>query len=240
MEHNVNRRIGTSKPDGYVDGQKDLEPQREKRVRVRRCRDDFRPTGPTLMQIGCCCCCCCLHMIGAVIGTAVGITGAFMREAHLEPERRASDAARRTIGVALAVGLLGSVAIWCGLYAAEKFFGGNGEGVFIFLVLAPGFAVLPMSLIVIIVGIFADQTNDCWVPATNDEPPHPLSGIRVVGDELAESSAPSANSQMNAGALVSVKNWGGLRLAIRAAWMILAVATLLSGLGYALMITIMD
>jgi hypothetical protein len=162
-----------------------------------------------------------------------------MRESHLEPSHRASNSARRTVGTGLVIGLGGSIAGWTALYFLERLLGSDGEMVAGTLVFAPGFAVLPMSLIVIIFGFLADQTNDQWAPSDPQ-----LTG-KLESDKLSAAETPfnvgEANvdklgsPELDPNALVAVKNWGGLRLAIRAAWMIFAVSTLFSGLGYALM-----
>ena len=170
-------------------------------------------------------------MIGAIIGTGVGITGAYMRESFLEPHQRASDAAKRAVGAALALGFGGGIGIWMALYFVLELTVSSGELVLGIIAFAPGFAVIPMSIIVILIGFFIDQTNDTWAVSKDTSQP---ARANPLADPPPSLSALGSDQNTDSD-LVSVKNWGGLKLAVRAAWLIFAGATLLSGLGWVLM-----
>jgi hypothetical protein len=178
-------------------------------VTIRRRRSDFGGREPIMLQGGTCatCCCCCLHWVGAGIGGTWGLVAAWRAERKRDPPIHPT--AKRWVGCATWLGIVGTAAVLISLGVAEasashlstlRWIFVASEATFITLALVPSLALLPVGVVAMLAAL-------------------------VVRLRAATVPDPVERARMRA----------GLRLAWRIAWMSFILATFWSGLGYLVM-----
>ena len=206
------------------------------RLTIESRPNDFKPSGSVTVHAGCCCCCCCLHWAGAAVGGAIGVPLAWAQGRRKSP-LPVHPRAKRALWGGLLAGIGATALLIVTLILLQEMFHDSLTGFLLMaFVFVPSLVFVPIGACMVGATAILEKMN----PPIDDQATD-ADGIYCAKCFYDLRGSPDSSSCPECGAPLDPKKVMrgfdyGTRIAWRITWMSFLLASLLSGVGYLIMI----